>query len=135
MMNQAGIAVEWLGGNCPVQAEGTFDGTPFYFRARGTEVRCDVGDWHWDGPEYEWPDAGWISQDLAHAFIHEAYEAWQRRGRSDSAYEIHRRRRNDQGARAMSAIVWSNWLKEHDHNVAAEALMKYAGELLLDKGR
>jgi hypothetical protein len=35
----------------------------------------------------------------------------------------------------MSAIVWSNWLKEHDHNVAAEALMKYAGELLLDKGR
>ena len=30
-------------GNCPVQAEGTFDGAFFYFRARGENVKLLVG--------------------------------------------------------------------------------------------
>lgn len=77
-----GVVIRWLGGNCPVQAEGTFDGAPFYFRARGTSVTCEAGDvaneWCWDGPVYEWPDAGWISEETALAFIATAYEEWKR---------------------------------------------------------
>lgn len=90
-MKSEGIEFEWgPEGHCPVQAEGTFDGVPFYFRARGTRVTVDVGgwkemlsgnkyvseEWSWDGPEYEWPDAGWIRTETAMAFIHEAYEQW-----------------------------------------------------------
>jgi hypothetical protein len=30
----AGIVIDSIGGNCPVQAEGSFDGMRFYFRAR-----------------------------------------------------------------------------------------------------
>ncbi|HWP43098.1 MAG TPA: hypothetical protein VNO14_07690, partial [Blastocatellia bacterium] len=29
------LRIDYLGGECPVQAEGTVDGKPFYFRARG----------------------------------------------------------------------------------------------------
>ncbi len=29
-----GLVIDWCGGACPTQAEGTIDGHPFYFRAR-----------------------------------------------------------------------------------------------------
>lgn len=29
------IEYDWIGGNCPLQAEGKISGKPFYFRARG----------------------------------------------------------------------------------------------------
>jgi hypothetical protein len=29
-----GLAFTWVGGSCPAEAEGTVNGTPFYFRAR-----------------------------------------------------------------------------------------------------
>lgn len=32
-----GITIDSIGGNCPVQAEGSFDDKRFYFRARGEE--------------------------------------------------------------------------------------------------
>jgi len=78
-----GWNIDWLGGNCPVQAEGTVDGHAFYFRARGNSwqfhvARCqseifdrdvfyheqDYGD----GPF----DAGWMPEDEARGFIAEA---------------------------------------------------------------
>lgn len=88
------LEIDWLAGNCPVQAEGTFDGEPFYFRARGSVVTLDVGDWEWRGPEYEWPDAGWIGEELARAFIQEAYAAWQRRNEPVHRSRERLRRRN-----------------------------------------
>ena len=100
-----GIDIHWLGGNCPVQAEGTFDGVAFYFRARGTSVTCDVGDWMWEGPTYEWPDAGWISENLARAYIEQAYADYRRREERGP-----RKRRNDDSARRMSHLKWAGVL-------------------------
>lgn len=39
----SGIDIEWLSGVCPVQAEGTIDGEPFYFRARGARWHIEIG--------------------------------------------------------------------------------------------
>jgi hypothetical protein len=34
-MSESKLQIDWLGGNAPVQGEGTVAGRPFYFRARG----------------------------------------------------------------------------------------------------
>jgi hypothetical protein len=38
------IVIDWLGGMCPVQAEGTIEGKPFYFRSRGAHWSLEVGE-------------------------------------------------------------------------------------------
>jgi len=72
--------IRWLGGNCPVQAEGTLDGKFMYFRARGEHWAFHVApteadlwtdlDWVY---EEEYPggafEAGWMTEDEARAFI------------------------------------------------------------------
>lgn len=85
MKEQSGIVIDWIGGNCPVQAEGTIDRDPFYFRARGRHWSCaigldpDIGGSKWDcireygdGPY----DAGWMTEEEARGFIAEAAERW-----------------------------------------------------------
>lgn len=87
---EAGIQIDMLGGNCPVQADGLIDGEPFYFRARwdswslsigsdyedhssiGKNGRDVVGRPRWfyeedygDGPY----DAGWMPEDDARKMI------------------------------------------------------------------
>lgn len=67
-----------LGGNCPVQADGTIDGVPFYFRARGSRWSLSVGehpvgdpDWFYE-EQYDGGDdfaAGWMTEAEALAFI------------------------------------------------------------------
>jgi len=84
MSADAGIIIDWIGGNCPIQAEGTIDGDPFYFRARGRHWSCAIGK-NWLG-DSEWDcireygggpfDAGWMTDDEARAFIAEAAERW-----------------------------------------------------------
>lgn len=37
------LVIDTLGGMCPVQAEGTIDGVPFYFRARGEHWKFSAG--------------------------------------------------------------------------------------------
>lgn len=82
---RASARVEWesFGGNCPVQAEGTVNGIPFYFRARGEWWTFGIGDdpvgitmgeaegfyreCHYSpGDTYA---AGWMPQDEAKAAI------------------------------------------------------------------
>jgi hypothetical protein len=74
------IVIDWLGGNCPVQAEGTIAGKPFYFRARGEHWSIGIGgdtvgdpEWYYEEPygdeEYV---AGWMSEDEAREFIDKA---------------------------------------------------------------
>ncbi len=82
------IVIDWIGGNCPVQAEGTIAGKPFYFRARGSKWRFSVGEAHmvdalvaaeWEYQESygEGPfDAGWMSEQEARGFIHAAAERY-----------------------------------------------------------
>ena len=70
--------IEWLGGLCPVQAEGTIDDKPFYFRSRGTHWSFTVGsdiikpEWYYEEEYGEWPSAGWISEEEALSFIEKA---------------------------------------------------------------
>ena len=82
----AGITIDSMGGNCPVQIEGLIDGQPFYFRARGDSWALHVGpkeDWftdrEWlheadygDGPF----DAGWMPEHEALGFVCDAVALW-----------------------------------------------------------
>jgi 8-oxo-dGTP diphosphatase len=79
----AGVTVDWVGGNCPVQSEGSVDGLPYYFRARGEhwsmqigtqhEIDTGVGGWETLKPygdsQYA---AGWMYEHEALGFIEEA---------------------------------------------------------------
>jgi hypothetical protein len=78
------LAIDWLGGNCPVQAEGRIGGVPFYFRARGEHWSIGIGgdvvgkpDWY---HEEEYPGgefaAGWMSETEARQFIHDVTERY-----------------------------------------------------------
>lgn len=85
---EGGIVLRYLGGNCPVQSEGTIDGEPFYFRARGEEWSIEIGggfvleDAEKGIPdtgfyyEEEWGDepyaAGWMPDDVAREMIDKA---------------------------------------------------------------
>jgi hypothetical protein len=72
------IKIDTIGGNCPVQAEGTINGKPFYFRARGQHWSLSIGGADLIGnPEFSYAEkcgdgpftAGWITEDEARTFI------------------------------------------------------------------
>ena len=71
------IKIDWMAGNCPVQAEGTIDGKPFYFRARHEHWSFHVGGDVISRPEWgirerysdEEYAAGWMTQYEALGFI------------------------------------------------------------------
>jgi hypothetical protein len=72
------IEIDWLGGNCPVQAEGRIDGEEFYFRARGARWSLRIGGpdvvcapkWLYEEDYGDGPfDAGWMSEGEARDFI------------------------------------------------------------------
>lgn len=74
------LVVRWMGGNCPVQSEGTVEGREFYFRSRGSRWSFGVGqdpvgspDWYYEEPYGEGPyDAGWMHEDEALVFLAKA---------------------------------------------------------------
>ncbi len=91
---EGGIVPRYLGGNCPVQGEGTIDGEPYYFRARGEHWSIEIGggfvledaekgipgigfyheeEWG-DGPY----DAGWMPDDVARQMIEKAAAIFRR---------------------------------------------------------
>lgn len=88
-MADAGLIIESIGGNAPVQAEGTIDGVPFYFRARHQNWTLYAGpdpfaDDAWMHRErYSGEDdphaASWISEEEARAFIARAAAIWRQR--------------------------------------------------------
>ena len=81
-MRDRDISVEYIGGNCPVQAEGSIGGEPFYFRARGQRWSMSIGGadvvgnpkWYHEEP---WGDtefgAGWMPQHEALALMARAF--------------------------------------------------------------
>lgn len=89
------LIIDWIGGNCPVQAEGTFDNNSFYFRARWEHwtltVGCGTGedsvfsDPIWNaGEKYGGGDpyaAGWMSEEEAMRLIRACYDKWLLGGR------------------------------------------------------
>ncbi|MDW9479012.1 hypothetical protein GOB57_10090 [Sinorhizobium meliloti] len=74
------VVIDWLSGFCPVQAEGTVDGLPFYFRARGRHWRIGIGGdcvmeptWGYGESYGTGPfDAGCMPEDEATGFIEKA---------------------------------------------------------------
>lgn len=74
------VVIDWLGGNCPVQAEGAINGKPFYFRARGESWSLSIegadpcGEPEWEHAEWfgTWPDAGWMTPEQAERFVRQA---------------------------------------------------------------
>lgn len=74
----AGIVIDFLGGNCPVQGEGEIDGHPFYFRARGShwsltvDEKDSTGSPAWEHKERYGSgpfDAGWMPESDAKDLI------------------------------------------------------------------
>jgi hypothetical protein len=89
----ADVRIACLGGNCPVQAEGTINGKAFYFRARGTEWTIGIGgdevlfpEWSDGAPYGNGPyDAGWMPEEEARAFILASAEKYDAETRPVSA--------------------------------------------------
>lgn len=88
-----GIKIDEFGGNCPVQAEGSFDSQRFYFRARYDEWQFyawtgDRGYMATPNPD-KWViereygegtlDAGWMPQHIALGFICDSVEEYRAR--------------------------------------------------------
>ena len=70
------LNIQNIGGWCPVQAEGTVGGKPFYFRARGNQWSMAIGGdpietpgWFREDEYGASPDAGYMPLDEARAFI------------------------------------------------------------------
>lgn len=72
------VVIDSLGGICPVEGEGTINGQPFYFRARGGRWSLAVGGtdpvvdpaWTYSEPYGDWADAaGFMTEDEALRFI------------------------------------------------------------------
>ncbi len=81
-MEEYDFEVEWLAGLCPVQAEGNVEGRPFYFRARGNRWSFTIAEdpvaahlgwepaiFEVEGQYGEFPDAGWMPEEIAYALI------------------------------------------------------------------
>ena len=77
---RAATTIFWIGGNCPVQAEGEIGGARFYFRARGGAWSLSIGGediilgpkWFYKEAYKKWPLAGWMPEEEAINFIYEA---------------------------------------------------------------
>lgn len=88
----AALTIDWIGGNCPVQAEGTICGKPFYFRARGSKWSIGIGgdtvmepEWYYSEPYGDGPfDAGWMTEDEARSFIKQAAERYLKEARDET---------------------------------------------------
>lgn len=93
------LVIKHLGGFCPVQAEGTINGHPFYFRARHEEWTLGIAEWGQDpididfehqgyfvlqpygeGPE----EAGYMTHEVARAIIQEQAEIYAQKRSSAS---------------------------------------------------
>jgi len=74
------VIIDYLCGNCPVQAAGWINGQVFDFKSRGARWSVNVGGydasgepkWRYEEPHGTWPDAGYISDAEATTFIRQA---------------------------------------------------------------
>jgi hypothetical protein len=79
------VQIDQIGGQCPVQAEGTIYGHPFYFRARGEQWSIGIGGepvtapiWDRCEPWGSWPEAGYMPEEEAIRLIYETADMFRR---------------------------------------------------------
>lgn len=98
-MSDPNIKLQYLGGCCPVQAEGTIDDEPFYFRARGEHWSMSIGgddvvmdpEWYHEEPYGdEAYAAGYMPQWEALGFIAKAVGMYAARSDEHPAEEVSR---------------------------------------------
>jgi hypothetical protein len=85
-MEDMELKIDWLGGNCPVQAEGTVGNKKFYFRSRGARWSMNIGgedlitnpEWRYEEPYGETFEAGWITEVEARLFIEKAVRKYRK---------------------------------------------------------
>lgn len=90
-MNQCKFTIDWIDGNCPVQAEGSINGARFYFRSRGEhwsmeicKTDADYLNWPEECQVWErcepWGDgpyaAGWMPEEDARQIIERCARAY-----------------------------------------------------------
>lgn len=83
-MTDPQIHIDYIGGNCPVQAEGFIGDKAFYFRARWDKWTFGVGtdpilypEWIASSPYGETPGAaGWMPQHVALEIIAECISSY-----------------------------------------------------------
>jgi hypothetical protein len=85
-MSEPVVTIDYIGDLCPVQADGTVNGKPFYFRARFQHWSMSIGgpdpicepEWYYE-EEYgiEPFAAGYMPQEEARAFIEKAAGLYQ----------------------------------------------------------
>jgi hypothetical protein len=71
-------------GACPLQIEGTIDGEPYYFRARGEHWSMGIGGdtvveplWSMSGPWGDGPfAAGYMPEHIGQAIVEKCCELW-----------------------------------------------------------
>lgn len=73
------LEISHLYGECPLQSDGTINGHPFYFRARGNRWYFEVYDenrqtiWRYEEHYGDYPyAAGWMTKTEGEAFITQA---------------------------------------------------------------
>lgn len=91
-MRDEHIVIDYIGGNCPVQAEGSIGDAPFYFRARGRRWSMSIGGddpvvnpaWCYEEPygDTEFA-AGWMPQHEALAMMAKAFRLHSERIKTD----------------------------------------------------
>lgn len=68
-----GLHVNWVGGACPTQSEGTISGVPYYFRARHGEWYLNVGEKSVFSPDFRMtgddPSAGFMEDEDVMAIL------------------------------------------------------------------
>jgi hypothetical protein len=78
------VHIAEIGGACPVQAEGTVKGVPFYFRSRWDRWAMHIGadplaaeSWVYEELYSGGPmGAGYVSEQEAREFINKAADIW-----------------------------------------------------------
>ncbi len=89
MSDDSGVVISEIAGQQPVEAEGTIDGLPFYFRARGVAWSIGIGGepifdpmWYHREPWGHGGSAGQMPDDEVAALIHHAADRYRAHFRS-----------------------------------------------------
>jgi hypothetical protein len=125
-----GGKIDQLGGNCPVQGEGSIDGKRFYFRARGTSWQWHVAETDaelWDNSllyiERSYSDeqfaAGWMPVHEALGFMVEGARLWKLQFELWDAYE------GEGNAERVTFLQWIRDMAANDKGTLQEAAKRY----------